>query len=378
MRLFEKIVGDGITFDDVLIVPARTSIKKTDPTTDVVLHNRLRLKIPIISSPMDTVTGGYMAIAMAQEGGLGILHRGMKHADKVGTVKLVKHQESNLKKSAIDEHGRLVVGVAIGMVGDDEKEYLHQISQLLLAGADCLLIDTAHGDSDYMVKTVEILKTEFPKCILICGNVATASAAKTLIDAGADILRVGIGGGSICTTRIVTGVGVPQLTAIDEVRSAIEESGKPVTLIADGGIRQAGDICKALAVGADAVMLGGMLGGTEETPGETIILDGGTKAKVYRGMGSLDAIAGDGGRYHEGKDKSEIVSEGVVAHVPFKGPVAGILRQLVGSLKSSMFYVGAKDLKEFADAVLLVRASQNSLRESHPSHRSVGIERNYF
>ncbi len=465
----------GLTFDDVLLVPQRSSVLPRQVDVGTRLTRKLRLMIPLLSAAMDTVTESSMAIAMAREGGIGIIHKNLSIDRQVEEVDRVKRSESGMilnpitltpdkdireartlmrrfkisgvpitdeagklvgiitnrdllfetdldrpigevmtreglitapvgttlegavdtlhrnkieKLPVVDEKGilrglitvkdinkkkkyplackdkmgRLMVGAAVG-VSDD----LFERSQALVeVGVDVLVLDSAHGHSERVLKAAEKLKANLPDVQLVGGNVATSEATSDLIDCGVDAIKVGIGPGSICTTRVVTGIGIPQFTAILMCSRVARERGVPV--IADGGIRYSGDLVKALAVGADTVMIGNLLAGTEESPGETVLYEG-RSYKVYRGMGSLGAMkAGSGDRYFQdgeaGVDK--LVPEGLEGRVPFKGMTAETIYQLIGGLKSGMGYCGAKDIKELREKARFIQVTSHGVRESHP------------
>ncbi len=468
---------DGITFEDVLLVPAASEILPRDTDVSTQLSRRVRLNIPIISAAMDTVTEARTAIAMAQEGGLGVVHRNLAIAEQALEVEKVKKSESGMivdpitvspeqpiaealaimqrfhisglpvtrdgklcgiltnrdlrfekrldrtvsevmtrerlvtaqpgitldqakeilhryrieklpvvderdtlrglitvkdiekairyPNAAKDDLGRLRVGAAIG-TGPDREE---RAEALVRAGADVLVVDTAHGHSSSVVDTVRSIKTLFPAADLIAGNVATAEGAEALVRAGADGIKVGMGPASICTTRVVSGVGVPQLTAIADAVGPAERAGIPV--IADGGIKFSGDVTKALAAGAHTVMIGGLLAGTEESPGETILYQGRTY-KLYRGMGSLEAMRereGSRNRYFQDDDSAELgmklVPEGIEGRVPYKGALSFIVQQLVGGLRAGMGYLGTRALDDLRRNARFMRVSSAGLRESH-------------
>ncbi|MCS7149264.1 MAG: IMP dehydrogenase [Caldimicrobium sp.] len=470
-----NIIGEAYTFDDLLLVPSYSDVLPKDADVSTYITPKIKLNIPLISAAMDTVTESQMAIAMAREGGLGVIHRNMPLERQVKEVERVKKSESGMiydpitvtpdttirkvlnlmeeyKISGIpvidgperklvgivtnrdlrfeteldkpvkevmtkenlvtakpgitldeavkilherriekllivddnfclkglitikdiekirkypnackDELGRLRVGAAIG-VG---KDRLRQAEALLKAGCDILFIDSAHGHSKNIVETIKEIKYHFPQCQLIAGNIATSEGAEELIKAGADGLKVGVGPGSICTTRVVAGAGVPQLTAIHNVAVVADRYGIP--LIADGGIRFSGDITKAIGAGAWAVMIGNLFAGTEEAPGETILYEGRTY-KIYRGMGSLSAMFKGGGkeRYgYEAEDVAKFVPEGVEGRVPYRGPVSNMIFQLVGGLKSGMGYCGCKDLQELRKRAQFVKITPAGYRESH-------------
>lgn len=463
---FQKI-REGFTFDDVLLIPSRTSIEPREAKTETRVSRNISTSIPIISSPMDTVTEASMAIAMARSGGLGVIHRNMSVNKQLSFVTEVKREESlkirnvltidpdtsvdevrnimkdkniaglpvvvgeklvgivtkrdllfadrKMKKVSdimvtdvvhardsikiqdaiqmlykhrieklplIDENGRVVglitakdvvtrrkfpeatrdekgqlrVGAAVGPFDVERAVNMEK------EGADAIVVDTAHAHNDNVIESLKKMRKALD-CDLIVGNIATGSAAEDMISLGADGLRVGIGPGSICTTRIIAGIGVPQLTAIGEVADVAKENKVPV--IADGGIRFSGDIVKAIASGADAVMLGSLLAGTEESPGTEIILNG-RKYKTYRGMGSLGAIqVGVSDRYGE-VGPAKFVAEGVEGAVPYRGKAEDVLFQLLGGLKSGMGYVGARDIKDLKEKSRFQKITANGLKESHP------------
>jgi IMP dehydrogenase len=466
----EKFARLGLTFDDVLIVPAASNVLPHEVDTSTNLTKTVRLNIPIMSAAMDTVTESRMAIAMAREGGIGVIHRNMsieRQALEVDRVKRSEHgiiwdpiylspdssvrealvlmeryrisgipitdrgklvgiitnrdirfetdydrpvrevmtrenlitapvgttleeakkilQKYKIEKlpivdadynlrglitikdiekahkypnAAKDERGRLLVAAAVGT----SPEVVDRVAALVRAKCDVIVVDTAHGHSDRVIETVRWIKREYPEVQVIAGNVATAEATRDLIAAGADAVKVGIGPGSICTTRVIAGVGVPQITAIYDCAQAAAETGTPI--IADGGIKYSGDITKAIAAGADVVMLGSLLAGTEESPGEIEIYQG-RSYKVYRGMGSVGAMKdGCADRYfREGEQKP--VPEGVEGRVPYKGPLAETIYQLVGGLRAGMGYCGARNIKELK-ASRFIRMTAAGLRESHP------------
>ena len=469
-----KIAIEGLTFDDVLVVPRYSEVLPRDVNTSVQLTRKLRLNIPIMSAAMDTVTESGMAIAMAREGGIGIIHKNMTIARQAEEVKKVKRSESGmimepvtlsaeaslreavnlmrdhkiggipvvdqnnvlkgiitnrdlrfqkdlsvpvasimtrdnlitapegitlekaetiLKKHKIeklpivnkkgkltglitfrdiqkkknkpnacqDEYGRLRVGAAVGVTPD----ILERIEALRAAGVDVISIDTAHGHSKGVMQAAAKVKRKFPSLDLVVGNIATSEAAKALAKAGADAVKVGVGPGSICTTRVVAGVGLPQLSAVYEAARALK--GSDVKVIADGGIRFSGDMVKAMAAGADSVMIGSMLAGTEEAPGEVIIYEG-RKFKSYRGMGSLEAMeSGSKDRYFQDveDDVKKLVPEGISGRVPFKGLVSEVLYQMVGGLRAGMGYCGARNIAKLKTA-RFVKITAAGVTESHP------------
>jgi IMP dehydrogenase len=355
---------DGLTFDDVLLLPGYTDFFREISTTDVQLSANIKLKIPVFSSPMDTVTESAMAIAIAKMGGIGIIHRSMSIADQVEQLKLVKNTvlDIDIETQATNNKGMLLCGTAVGASPDFEE----RVRALADAGTDLFVLDTAQGFAQYIIEYIKTIKslTNIP---VMGGNVVTYEGAMALIEAGADILRVGMGPGSICTTRIVTGVGVPQLTAISEVKRAVLDSGVDVKVIADGGIKQIGDIAKAIAFGADAVMLGSLLAGFDQCPGETIEFNE-QKYKLYRGMGSIGAMQkGGAARYGQvGNDAKRLVAEGVEGMVKHKGDVEDFLFQIQGGLKSACYNIGGRNLQEFQKKVKYIKISTASFLESMP------------
>lgn len=353
----------ALTFDDVLLVPAYSEVLPRDVDVSTFVTSEIRLSIPVLSAAMDTVTESSLAIAMAQAGGLGIIHKNMPIDRQCYEIGLVKTAAPEGNLASRDSSGRLLVGAAVGIKADTQDK----IEMLVRAGADVIVIDTAHGHSAGVLRAISEICRKFGKndVQIIAGNVATAEGARALAKAGVHAVKVGIGPGSICTTRVVAGVGMPQLTAIMLAAKELKRKGIPV--IADGGIRYSGDVVKALAAGASAIMAGSLLAGTEEAPGQ-IIEEDDRKYKVYRGMGSLDAMAcGSKDRYFQDMedDVKKLVPEGVVARVPYKGPVAGVLYQLIGGLRSGMGYVGAKDIKALRGAEF-VRISNAGFLEGHP------------
>ena len=467
-----RFVGEGLTFDDVLLVPAESSVVPRDVKLETYLTKKIRLGIPIMSAAMDTVTESRMAIAIAREGGIGVIHKNMTIEQQAEQVDLVKRSENGVitnpfflsaentlrdadklcakfrisgvpivdetgklvgiitnrdmkfetdmdrkiselmtsenlvvgregttleeaketlrrhkieklpivdkdfrlkglitikdiekavayPNAAKDSRGRLLVAAAIGVTAD----VLDRAGALLDAGVDALVLDSAHGHSRNIMEAVKNIKAKYPDAQLIAGNVATAAATEALIQAGADCVKVGIGPGSICTTRVVAGVGVPQITAVMESAEIADKYGIPI--IADGGIKYSGDIVKALAAGGSVVMLGSMLAGCEEAPGETEVFQG-RQFKVYRGMGSLAAMAkGSKDRYFQEKN-SKIVHEGVEGRVPYRGPVSDTVYQMVGGLRSGMGYCGAPDIETLRTTAQFVRITAAGLRERHP------------
>ncbi len=343
MSFSERIIPDGITFDDVLLCPAYSEVLPREVSLKGRFSRNIELDAPFASAAMDTVTEAPMAIAMAREGGIGVIHKNMSAQRQAEEVAKVKAEG-------------LKVAAGVGITADA----LERVAALAQAGVDAVVLDSAHGHSKGVMDALKAIKVAFPGLDVVVGNIATAHAAKDLIVAGADGLKVGIGPGSICTTRIVAGVGVPQLTAIANVA---EVAGN-IPVIADGGLRYSGDVVKALAAGATCVMCGSMFAGTDEAPGEVVEVDG-VKMKGYRGMGSIDAMqAGSADRYFQ-KGAKKLVPEGVVARVAYKGPVADVLYQLVGGLRSGMGYCGAASIDALHSA-RFIRISPATVQENHP------------
>jgi len=478
-----KILFEGLTYDDVLLIPGFSAVLPREVSIETRFSKNITLKTPIVSAAMDTVTESDMGIAIAQDGGIGVLHKNMtieqqaievrkvKRAEsgmildpvtlqenalvadakammanyKIGGIPIVDenqkligiitnrdlrfehddqrpvgeimtkdkivttHPNTTLQEAEVilqnhkieklpvvdgdykliglityrditklrikpnsckDQYGRLRVAAAVGVTGD----VLERVGALVDSNVDAIIIDTAHGHSKGVVKSLEAVKSNFGGIDVIVGNIATADAAKYLVDAGADAVKVGIGPGSICTTRVVAGVGVPQLTAVLNVYEGIRDLGIPV--IADGGIRFTGDIVKALAAGADSVMLGSMFAGTKESPGETIIYEG-RKYKTYRGMGSIEAMQqGSKDRYFQDveDDIKKLVPEGIVGRVPYKGEVDEVMYQFIGGLKAGMGYCGAKDLAALKEKAKFVRITAAGFAESHPHNVTITRE----
>ncbi len=477
-----KFVGEGLTYDDVLLVPAYSEVLPREVDTTSYFTKKIKLNTPIVSAAMDTVTEYQLAIAIAQEGGIGVLHKNMSIQAQADQVRKVKRSESgmildpvtlletaivtdalklmkefkiggipviNSKKELIgivtnrdlrfeknlkrpikevmtskdliiakegtdlkkaeqilqhhkieklpvvdkqgklvglityrdiikvkvhpnankDKLGRLCVAAAVGVTAD----ILERIDALVNVGVDAVVIDTAHGHSKGVIETLKKVKKTYPDLQVVVGNIATPEAALALVKAGADAVKVGIGPGSICTTRIIAGVGVPQFTAVIEVAKALKGKGVPV--IADGGIRFTGDIVKALAAGADSVMMGSMFAGVEESPGDTIIYDG-RKFKLYRGMGSIEAMQkGSKDRYFQDAedDIKKLVPEGISGRVPVKGSLAEVVYQFVGGLRAGMGYCGAKNIEALKKAKF-IRITHSGIRESHPHGVSITSE----
>lgn len=478
-----KIVGEGLTYDDVLLVPAFSEILPREVSIQSKFTRNITINVPIVSAAMDTVTESRMAIAMAREGGIGVLHKNMTIEQQALKVRKVKRAESgmiidpvtlpitakvrdakeNMREHSIggipivdedgkllgivtnrdlrfeknlerpisevmtsenlvtvaegtsleeaegilqenkieklpvvnsqeklvglitfrditkltqkpiankDSYGRLRVAAAIGVTGDA----VERAGALVKAGVDAIVIDTAHGHTKGVVTILKEVKKNYPDLEVVVGNIATAEAAKYLVEAGADAIKVGIGPGSICTTRVVAGVGFPQFSAVLEVAAAVKGSGVPV--IADGGIRYTGDIPKAIAAGADCVMLGSLLAGTKESPGETIIYEG-RKFKSYRGMGSVEAMKqGSKDRYFQDveDDIKKLVPEGIVGRVPYKGDLFESIHQFIGGLRAGMGYCGAKDVETLKDKARFVKITSSGIHESHPHNVTITKE----
>ena len=361
-----KFGKKGYTFDDVLLIPAESHVLPNEVNLGVKLADNLQLNIPIISAGMDTVSESAMGIAMANQGGLAVIHKNLSIEAQAEEVKKIKAvvKDDNHPHAAVDANNHLLAVAAVGVTSDT----CDRAEALFAAGADAIVIDTAHGHSAGVLRKIKEIRAHFPKQTLIAGNVATAEGTRALFEAGVDVVKVGIGPGSICTTRIVAGVGVPQLTAVYDSASVAREYGKAI--IADGGIKYSGDIVKALAAGGNAVMLGSMLAGTAEAPGE-VVFDDGRQYKFYRGMGSVGAMSqahGSSDRYFQGgvNEANKLVPEGVEGRVPFKGSVDDIIFQMLGGLRSGMGYVGAKDIDALIENAQFVEISGAGLRESHP------------
>jgi IMP dehydrogenase len=478
----EKFLGEGLTYDDVLLVPAYSEVLPRQVDTTTMFSRNIKLNIPIVSAAMDTVTDAVMAIAMAQEGGIGVLHKNMSIEEQANEVRKVKraengmildpitlHEEATVEDALLimkefkiggipvvnasrelvgivtnrdlrfersmqkpvaevmtsqnlitvaeftsfdeaegilqkykieklpvvdkankliglitykdiikikarpnackDSFGRLRVAAAVGVTSDT----LDRVKALVAAGVDAISIDTAHGHSMYVIEKAKEIKKMYPNVDLIVGNIATSEAALALKEAGVDAVKVGIGPGSICTTRVIAGVGVPQLTAVNNVAQALKNTGIPV--IADGGVRYTGDIVKALAAGAYSVMLGSLFAGVDESPGEAIIFEG-RKFKTYRGMGSLEAMQkGSKDRYFQDTedDIKKLVPEGIVGRVPYKGSLSEVVHQLVGGLKAGMGYTGSLNINQLQQAKF-IKITNAGIQESHPHDVTITSE----
>ncbi|MDX9808341.1 MAG: IMP dehydrogenase [Acholeplasma sp.] len=360
--LKEKITAEGYTFDDLLLVPSYSEVVPIQVKLDTKLTKKISLAIPVLSAAMDTVTESTMAIALAKLGGLGIIHKNMSIDDQVREIQLVKKATFTETEATKDELGRLRVGAAVGV----SKNTLERIDALVSAGVDIVAVDSAHGHSKGVIDTIKSIRQKYPELDIIGGNIVTAQAAIDLIYAGATCLKVGVGPGSICTTRVVAGVGVPQLSAINDVYSVAKQY--KVGIIADGGIKLSGDIPKALAAGADCVMMGSLLAGCSESPGEVFEKDG-LKYKTYIGMGSLTAMQrGSSDRYFQGgvKELNKLVPEGIEACVPYKGPIHDVIYQMMGGLRSGMGYCGCKTIEDMKLYARFMKITNAGLKESHP------------
>src|SRR3989338_311793 len=368
-NISDKIIGTGITYDDVLLLPGYSNFKRGAIDLSTQLTKKISLEIPLVSAPMDTVTESALAIALAEMGGIGIIHRNLSVEKQAQEVKKVKDMD-------------LVVGAAIG-AGSGSSE---RARALVTAGVDVIVVDSAHGYADYIIEIIKNLKKNYNGLQVIGGNVATYQGAKALIEAGVDALRVGMGPGGICTTRIISGMGVPQITAIFETSRAAREASVPI--IADGGIQYSGDIVKALAAGANSVMMGSVFASCSETPGEIIELTqeqvpsrfksifkkgkNTYKFKSYRGMGSVAAMLAGAKikskeEFHRKNYKDRVlVAEGVEGFVPVHGPLKDIVDQALGGIRSGMYYVGAKTISELEMKGKFIQITQASLTESHP------------
>lgn len=349
----EKVAILGLTYDDVLLLPDASNVIPSEVDTTTWLTRKIKLQIPLVSSAMDTVTESEMAIAMAKAGGIGILHRNLSIEEQVSHVKKVK---------AVG-----LTGAAVG-VGDDGFK---RATALIDAGVDVVVVDTAHGHHRGVLEAIEKIK-QISDVQIIGGNVATRAGAQALINAGADAVKVGVGPGSICTTRVVAGVGVPQVTAIMEAYKACSKAGIP--LIADGGLQYSGDIVKAIVAGASSVMLGSLFAGCDESPSELIEVNG-EKFKRYRGMGSLGAMQSRGEQKSYSKDRymqddvlseDKLVPEGIEGKIRYRGPVTDVVHQLVGGLRSGMGYAGAPDIETLRREGRLIQITAAGLQESHP------------
>lgn len=363
-KILEK---DALTFDDVLLVPQYSEITPDMADVSTKLTNTFKMNVPFLSAAMDTVSEHKLVTALALAGGLGVIHKNMSIADQAKEVEMVKNYEfdnEKYKRVLIDKKGRLCVGAAIGMTAD----MMDRVHALMDAGVDVFVLDSAHGDSKNIINAIKNLRLEYPSMELIAGNVATYEGALDLMKAGASAVKVGMGPGSICTTRIIAGIGVPQLQAVMDCARASKEMNIPI--IADGGIKYSGDVVKALAAGANTVMLGGLFATCEEAPGD-IYESNGKKYRTYRGMGSIEAMAkGSTDRYFQTGHK-KFVAEGVQGIVEVKTTVEELVFQLIGGLKAGMGYCGSKDIPTLQEKGTFIKITNNALLESHPHDISI-------
>ncbi len=363
-KILEK---DALTFDDVLLVPQYSEITPDMADVSTKLTNTFKMNVPFLSAAMDTVSEHKLVTALALAGGLGVIHKNMSIADQAKEVEMVKNYEFDNEKNKrvlIDKKGRLCVGAAIGVTAD----MMDRVHALMDAGVDVFVLDSAHGDSKNIINAIKNLRLEYPSMELIAGNVATYEGALDLMKAGASAVKVGMGPGSICTTRIIAGIGVPQLQAVMDCARASKEMNIPI--IADGGIKYSGDVVKALAAGANTVMLGGLFATCEEAPGD-IYESNGKKYRTYRGMGSIEAMAkGSTDRYFQTGHK-KFVAEGVQGIVEVKTTVEELVFQLIGGLKAGMGYCGSKDIPTLQEKGTFIKITNNALLESHPHDISI-------
>lgn len=364
VKILEK---DALTFDDVLLVPQYSEITPDMADVSTKLTNTFKMNVPFLSAAMDTVSEHKLVTALALAGGLGVIHKNMSIADQAKEVEMVKNYEFDNEKNKrvlIDKKGRLCVGAAIGVTAD----MMDRVHALMDAGVDVFVLDSAHGDSKNIINAIKNLRLEYPSMELIAGNVATYEGALDLMKAGASAVKVGMGPGSICTTRIIAGIGVPQLQAVMDCARASKEMNVPI--IADGGIKYSGDVVKALAAGANTVMLGGLFATCEEAPGD-IYESNGKKYRTYRGMGSIEAMAkGSTDRYFQTGHK-KFVAEGVQGIVEVKTTVEELVFQLIGGLKAGMGYCGSKDIPTLQEKGTFIKITNNALLESHPHDISI-------
>ncbi len=359
-----KVIKEAYTFDDLLLVPAKSSVVPAEVSLKTRLTDKISLNIPLISAAMDTVTEDTMAIMLAKLGGLGFIHKNMSIEDQAQMVLNVKSYdvEDGFVDANVDAKGALIVGAAVGVGANT----LDRVGALVAAGVDIITVDSAHGHSEGVISSVKLIRHSFPDLDIVGGNIVTAQGATDLIYAGANVIKVGVGPGSICTTRVVAGVGVPQLTAVNDVYNIAKQYG--VGVIADGGITLSGDIAKALAAGADCVMLGGLFAGTLESPGEVIEVYG-QKVKNYVGMGSLSAMQrGSSDRYFQGgvDELKKLVPEGIEATVPYKGSISDVVYQMLGGVRSGMGYCGCATIEDMKLHAQFVKITGAGLKESHP------------
>lgn len=356
--------NEALTFDDVLLLPQYSEVTPNMVSVKTRLTKTIGLNVPLLSSAMDTVTEKETAIALSLEGGLGIIHKNMAISDQAEQVDAVKAHAFDPKEfpnAVTDGKGRLLAGAALGIT----KDLFERTKALIAAGVDVVVLDSAHGYSKNVILSLKALKAKYPSLPVICGNVATYEGCLALAKAGADAVKVGMGPGSICSTRIISGMGMPQWTAVVECAKASQETGVPI--IADGGVKYSGDVTKALAAGADTVMIGSLFAETLESPGEKVTFEG-KPYKAYRGMGSIEAMSGAHGskdRYFQSGQK-KLVAEGVSGYVPLKGHVSDVVFQLVGGLRSGMGYLGASTIPQLQEKAVFVRITSGGLFESHP------------
>ena len=363
-KILEK---NALTFDDVLLVPQYSEITPDMADVSTKLTNTFKMNVPFLSAAMDTVSEHKLVTALALAGGLGVIHKNMSIANQAKEVEMVKNYEFDNEKNKrvlIDKKGRLCVGAAIGVTAD----MMDRVHALMDAGVDVFVLDSAHGDSKNIINAIKNLRLEYPSMELIAGNVATYEGALDLMKAGASAVKVGMGPGSICTTRIIAGIGVPQLQAVMDCARASKEMNVPI--IADGGIKYSGDVVKALAAGANTVMLGGLFATCEEAPGD-IYESNGKKYRTYRGMGSIEAMAkGSTDRYFQTGHK-KFVAEGVQGIVEVKTTVEELVFQLIGGLKAGMGYCRSKDIPTLQEKGTFIKITNNALLESHPHDISI-------
>ena len=365
-----KFNGKGLTFDDVLLIPQESDVLPNDVEISTRLTQKITIKAPVISASMDTVTESAMAIAIAEFGGIGIVHKnmsGIAQADEIAKIKKHKFIIDDSPNAATDSQGKLLAGAGIGVTTD----MFERIELLMNAGVDVLVVDTAHAHSKNVIENVKKIRARYPNLQLIAGNVVSAKATAALIEAGANAIKVGIGPGSICTTRVIAGVGVPQITAIYNCAEAAKPYDIPV--IADGGIKYSGDIVKAIAAGASSCMLGSILAGCEESPGEIEFING-RQHKAYRGMGSIAAMKlGSEDRYLQVGSK-KFVPEGIEGIIPYKGKVFETLYQLIGGLRAGMGYCGCATIEQLREEGEFIEITSSGLMESHPHSVSISRE----